>query len=536
MLVLKLLGAERLEIRVPKSGLTVGRSTECDYVVEDPRVSRKHARFLDGGQGTWLVEDLGSTHRTRVNGTVITSPRRLEAGDIVQLGGLAFEATLAQDTGLSTPTLAGALPWMETGAEPITFRAEELRNQWLQIPPEDELWQRLHRVHVNYLLEIAQTLNLAASVEDIFSKVRQAVFGNLQFIDRLALLVDERGTGELSLLQTGSRSSDMAVASDSDWISQTIVGKVFSDRLAIQSPNAQIDERFGGESSIVRKKIGAVLAVPLWNADQVVGVLYADGNKSTRDWEEEGKRDLGFFSALGNLVATSVQRWILARDLSFQQELRLRLERYHSPSVIRQLLESHSVGEEQLRPRFSEVSVLFADIVGFTDLTELLPAEDVAALLNRFFSEMTELVFEEGGTLDKFIGDCVMAFFGAPESQSDHADRAVRVARQMLKRVPLLNSQGAFASNICLRVAINSGRAVVGDVGSPKRMDFTVLGSTVNLASRIEEICPPSYCLISEATFRDLGSPEGWQDFGIRRLRGFSEPVRLFGLKPEVEG
>ena len=347
--------------------------------------------------------------------------------------------------------------------------------------------------------------------------------------------MDVKSTGELRLLQTGSRRPDSASASDDSWISQTIARRVFAERLAIQTSDALLDVRFGEQSSIILKKIRAVLAVPLWNEDQVVGVLYADGEKSTTGWEEEGKRDLGFFSALGNLVATSVQRWLLAQDLRLQQELRLRLERYHSPAVIRQLLEAHREGEGQLRPRFSEVSVLFADIVGFTGLAESLPPEKIADLLNCFFSEMTELVFAEEGTLDKFIGDCVMAFFGAPEPQADHADRAVRVARRMLKRTSLLNRQGVFEEKIKIRVAVTSGRVVVGDVGSPKRMDFTVLGSNVNLASRIEEICPPSYCFISEATFQSLGCPEGWEDFGLRQLRGFSDPIRIFGCKPAGE-
>jgi len=450
------------------------------------------------------------------------------------MGSLAFEIALPS---MSVPDPDKATPaqGIIDGAESITYRAEELRKRWLQVPPQDAIWRRLHRVHVNYLLEIAQTLNLAVSVDDIFSKVRQAVFRNLHFIDRLALLVDVKGTGELCLLQTGSRRLESVNASDDSWVSQTIARRVFTERLAIQTSDALLDTRFEEQSSIILKKIGAVLAVPLWNEDQVVGVLYADGKKSTDDWEEEGMRDLGFFSALGNLVATSVQRWLLAQDLRFQQELRLRLERYHSPSVIRHLLEAHRDGEEQLRPRFSEVSVLFADIVGFTSLAESLPPEKIAALLNCFFSEMTELVFAEEGTLDKFIGDCVMAFFGAPESQADHADRAVRVARRMLKRTSLLNRQGVFEEKIRIRVAVSSGRVVVGDVGSSKRMDFTILGSNVNLASRIEEICPPSYCFVSEATVQCLADPEGWEDFGLHQLRGFSDPIRIFGCKPDGE-
>lgn len=534
MLVLKVLSEKNKEIRVSQETFTIGRSPECDYRLEDSRISRKHARFSEYETGKWLIEDLGSTHKTRVNGRIIESPSRLEAGDLVQMGSFAVEVELASG-GVPSPAEAGHAQETFGSTASITYPAEELRTRWLQSPPKNEIWQRLHRVHVNHLLDIAQSLNLALSVEEIFSKVRQAVFHNLQCIDRLALLVDRKSTGELCLLQVGSRRPNSVTISDDSWISRTIARRVFVERLAIQSPDARHDVRFGWQSSIIQKEIGAVLAVPLWNEDQVVGVLYADGKRSTTDWAEEGENDLGFFSALGNLVATSVQRWLLAQDLKIQQELRLRLERYHSPSVIRQLLEAHRDGDGQLPPRFSEVSVLFADIVGFTGLAESLPPERIASLLNRFFAEMTELVFAEGGTLDKFVGDSVMAFFGAPEPQADHADRAVRVARNMLERVSLLNCQDAFEEEVRIRVSVSSGRAVVGDVGSPKRMDFTVLGSNVNLASRIEEICPPNYCFVSEATFQRLESQEGWQDFGLHRLRGITDPVRIFGTTSDGE-
>ena len=129
--------------------------------------------------------------------------------------------------------------------------------------------------------------------------------------------------------------------------------------------------------------------------------------------------------------------------------------------------------------------------MGFTAISERLTPTAIAQLLNNLFEEMLQEVFACGGTLDKYIGDCIMAFFGAPELQLDHADRAVAAAKGMLTRLQHLNANGFWQEPLQLRIAINSGKAVVGDVGSSQRVDYTALGATINLAARMEAVCPP---------------------------------------------
>jgi adenylate cyclase len=152
----------------------------------------------------------------------------------------------------------------------------------------------------------------------------------------------------------------------------------------------------------------------------------------------------------------------------------------------------------------------------------------VADLLNRFFEEMLQEVFALGGTLDKFIGDCIMAFFGAPEPQPDHADRAVIAARRMLERLDDLNKRNVLGEHLQLRIAINSGRAVVGDVGSSQRMDYTVLGGAVNLAARMEAICPVGQCIISANTYDLVSRKMNWVQMGEFRFKGIERPVPIF--------
>jgi adenylate cyclase len=227
-----------------------------------------------------------------------------------------------------------------------------------------------------------------------------------------------------------------------------------------------------------------------------------------------------------------VQRWILSCKLQQEERLCAKLERYHSPSVVQQMLAAGSIEGDRISPKEAEISILFADLVGFTALSERLSPAEVASLLNGFFEEMLQEIFSRGGTLDKFIGDCIMAFFGAPEPQADHAERAAITAQQMLRRLSLLNARNTLGETLQLRIAINSGRAVVGDVGSSQRVDYTVLGGAVNLASRMEAICPPGRCIISESTYQLLPNTEGWLKMGEFRFKGIERPVPIYQTLP----
>jgi adenylate cyclase len=173
---------------------------------------------------------------------------------------------------------------------------------------------------------------------------------------------------------------------------------------------------------------------------------------------------------------------------------------------------------------------LFADIVGFTALSEQLRPEEVAELLNLFFEEMLKPLFAMSGTLDKFIGDCIMAFFGAPEPQSDHADRAVKVAKAMFEHLEQLNrnQKHRLTHPLNLRIGINSGKAVVGDVGSSQRVDYTVLGGTVNLASRLEAVCDPGQCVISEETYNRLQDQQAFVPIGKSQFKGIDRPIMVY--------
>jgi adenylate cyclase len=523
-------GKPESTVRVAQDEFIIGRLPECDLCFPFSEISRQHSRIYRNAQGHWQIEDLGSTNGTILNQQELNRVHPLTSRDVIQVGNV-FLAVYILESRRSQPPKP---PESNSPGHTILRNAEELHRQWIKVEDSDDSdTQTTHQRAISrlkYLVEIAKDLNSAESLEAIFEQVQAVVFRELTNIQRLALLVDVEGNGHLKLMDAAARNElpDATSTYSNSWIGRSICEKVFREKVAIKSVDAQQDKRFEGEQSILVKGIRGALAVPLWDTNKVVGVLYADANLTLKGSDASNDEDLSFFSTLANLVAYSVQRWLLTQKLQGEAKIRQQLERYHSPSVVQQLMAVGALENGRIKPVEADMSIIFADLVGFSEMSERMTPSGISELLNRFFEEMLQSVFAAGGTLDKFIGDCIMAFFGAPEPQMDHADRAVRAAMGMLDRLDRLNANKVWPEPLQLRIAINSGRAVVGDVGSTQRVDYTVLGGTVNVAARMEGICPPSECVISEATYRRLRHREGFVLTGEHRFKGIDRPIKVF--------
>ncbi len=180
------------------------------------------------------------------------------------------------------------------------------------------------------------------------------------------------------------------------------------------------------------------------------------------------------------------------------------------------------------------ITVLFADVVGFTPLAERLPPEATVAILNELFTILTEIVFKHGGTVDKFVGDCVMAFWGAPGEQADHVRRALEAAEDMQAWLETGNERWKQRHGVTIQLAIgvHTGDAVVGNIGSEKRMEYTAIGSVVNMAARLEAIARPAQILVTDAVKAAAGEHFEMLDADLHRLSGWAEPVHLWELRP----
>ena len=222
---------------------------------------------------------------------------------------------------------------------------------------------------------------------------------------------------------------------------------------------------------------------------------------------------------------------IMIEDISTEKRMKSTMSRYMDPGIAEQLM-GDGGGEEFLGGKSSEITVLFSDIRSFTTITESLGAQGTVKMLNDYFTIMVDCITREGGMLDKFIGDAIMAGFGIPVSHDDDEDRAVRAAIAMIVELWEWNVEREARGEdpIDHGVGLNTGMVVSGNIGSPKRMDYTMIGDGVNLAARLESACKlySSRLLISEFTKVKLRGTYKLRDIDVVVVKGKTEPVGVY--------
>jgi adenylate cyclase len=537
-----------------REGVTlIGRSASCDLVISAPTISRQHAR-VRVRSGRVFVSDAGSTFGTLIDGQPITGERELVPGASFVIGHLQF--TLAQDVeatnvlsddhqafeeshtivrrvdafggdvpgrpssiGAASLTPAGSVA---TATAQTDSRAPAVAQSMPATPPAllpvDRRSGDGRMLHL--LTDISKTLVTVQPLQQVLARVVDLVFDVLP-AERAFLLL--RDSWDQPLTARVLRNRDGSVPSNVT-ISRTVVSHVMRDRVAVLAKDARYDSRLDASASIQAMNIRSFMCAPLWNRNDVIGVLYCDNPRSKQFVEE----DLEVFTALCNYAAVAIEQARLSQQLLEETRRRERLQRYHSPGVVNRILHSATTVEGAFLTQERDVSVMFSDIVGFTRLCEHMPPVEIGDLLNSYFSRMAEVIFEHEGTLDKFIGDAILVVFGAPFDQPDHAERCVAAALDMRRELARLNAERG-AAPIRIRTAINSGRALTGDIGSPRRKEFTTLGDVVNTASRLEaNVAEPDQIVISSTTRALLGSAFNVRSLGHVKIRGRQSEVEAF--------
>jgi adenylate cyclase len=258
------------------------------------------------------------------------------------------------------------------------------------------------------------------------------------------------------------------------------------------------------------------MCVPLKIKDRVLGVIYLDNRASEGSFDES---DQELFSAFASLSAIGMENARLFQRLQHEEKVRTIMSRNLPNSVVEVLMEN----PEDWRPggTLQKVTVLFSDIRGFTILSAGMTPADTMEMLNEYFDEMTRIIFAHQGTLDKFMGDGIMAIFGAPFSYGDDTDRAVLAAIDMIKRVRELNelARENGRRSFAVGIGINTGKAIVGNVGNLERMDYTVIGEMVNTAFRLTSAAKPNQILISKETRATIKAEMAMRDVGIVKTK-----------------
>jgi len=283
----------------------------------------------------------------------------------------------------------------------------------------------------------------------------------------------------------------------------------------------------GGGALLLAALIGVLLSRSLTRP--MKALVRAAGRVADGDYEVEvtvRSRD-----EMGKLAAAFNE---MTHGLLLRERYRAVLSKVVSQDVAEELMK----GDVELGGESRLVTVLFADIRGFTPLTEGMEPQEVISLLNECMEHLSEAIDAEGGVVDKFIGDEVMAVFGAPVTQDDHARRAVTAAMRMRVGMATFNAVRSARGDppLAIGVGINSGVAVAGNMGSTNRMNYTVVGDVVNLASRLAGQARPGEILISGATLRLVGSEVTAPPLGGRALKGFTSEVEVYAVESLSDG
>ena len=343
---------------------------------------------------------------------------------------------------------------------------------------------------------------------------------------RVAICTSDPSSGELAP-RCFSRAAlpDESASPRPFPISRSILLEAIRVRRALLVANTADDSRLLRSPSIRQIGIRSAICVPLYHEGRVEGAVYVD---SQREFATLSGGELEVLTVLGLMLAAGIVQMSLRGQVAHERAVRGRLARYNSPQVVEQIMQSGPRADAMLADEY-DVSVLFADLGGFTAMAERSSAAEAVQLLNLVFERWTADVFARDGTLDKYIGDAVMAVFGAPLRQADHARRAVATALAMRESLEAFNRSRPQEQPLTVRIGINSGRVIAGDIGSPQHRGYTVIGDAVNVASRLETfVAQPGEIVIGEATFRQIEGLCQCDALGPVQLRGKRQVVEVY--------
>jgi adenylate cyclase len=496
---------------MPNVACTIGRAPDNTVVLDDPRASRYHAHINASENGTFTI----------VDGAVINGQLRRSANKVFINGEPQFEQQLKNGDRITigASTLRFDQP-AEERATDVRYDDKPLGHTQLLIsandvmstvlrskdevsastPQRDKVLETLQRKAniLSALYEMSQTLGSVFDLNAIFEKATDIIFRSTPADRVVALLVDQDGNSEnLTPIAMRARDNKLEAHARRLSIGRTITRKVMKDRVALLSQDAASDEEFAGVDSIVSQGVRSTICAPLVAESRVHGALYADRLDPFAAFKPD---DLELISAVAAQTAIAVENARAHERLAREEVARANYSRFLPEYVVKQMLENPD--SFKLGGVSQVITILFADIRGFTRISEHAPPEKIVGLLNRYFSAMTDIIFAHGGTLDKYLGDGLMALFGAPTATPDDASNALNAAVAMQRRLIGINQElrDEGFPEIGVGMGLHTGEVIVGYIGSDRRSEYTAIGDPVNTSSRLESNARGGEILITDAT------------------------------------
>lgn len=535
----------------PKNTYTIGRAKDNDIILNDQRVSRHHAHIRADEthftliDGYFIAGELRrSVNKVFVNGAPFLE-KILEIGDQITIGGTNLEFRQTNplpDVTEITPVVPEKINFDDQplGHTQMLISASEIIGKHSNISiesnlatPEEIKDLRRKAQILELLYEMSKTLGTVFDLKEIFVKATDLIFRGTPAERVVALLADETIDGRildysLQPIAVKARDAQLESLTEKLTISRTITQKVMREKVALLSQDARSDAQFSGSESIVSQGVRSTICAPLITESNVHGVVYADRLNPFASFSQE---DLELISAVAAQTAVTVETIKAHKRLAREEIARANYSRFMPEYVVKQLLEKPD--SFRLGGINQTITVLFADIRGFTSLSEHENPEKVVRLLNSYFTAMSEIIFEFGGTLDKYIGDGLMAIFGAPTATPNDPQNALRTAVAMQKRLLILNKELREAGfpDVQIGIGLHTGEATIGYIGSEKRSEYTAIGDTVNLAARLESNALPGQILISDATAKLCENLFPMIAHEPLTVKNRLQPVSLFEVK-----
>ncbi|HJS42863.1 MAG TPA: adenylate/guanylate cyclase domain-containing protein [Gemmatimonadales bacterium] len=532
-------GDQSIDLQLGRK-LVVGRAVTSDVPIYDLTISRRHAEIVLTETGV-RVTDLGSSNGTFLNGAKVTEAEA-GANDVVTFGKVAFrvkEVTTpirpqvvapppdfggarAGKGGIGAGTIVRQMPVSISGGVPAIVMDEPQGTSHLKVKADNLVERREKKLSL--LLEVSKELSKQQELDRLLDKVVDFTF-QIMNVDRVSILLLDGKSNELVPRISKSRTGDASAAKH---VPQSIARKAVEERVAILSDNAAADERFKGKS-IVIQSVRSAMCTPLMGSDsKVLGILYVDNLTATHSFADE---DLEFLIAFGGLTAVAIENSQLSDRLRREAVVVSNFQRYFAPNLATQIAQQE--GEVALGGTKRPVVVFFSDIRGFTPMSETMNPDEIAGLLTDYFTEMVDIVFEHSGTLDKFMGDAIMALWGAPIAHEDDADRAMQCALDQIQTLEKMNAKWKESGRhpLAIGIGINFGEVFAGNIGSNRRLEYTVIGDAVNTASRLCSIAGMNEILISEPFYKALKKPPRVETLEPIQVKGKARKVPVYRVK-----
>ncbi len=531
-----------------ESEALIGRLENAQVYVADSRASRRHA-LIRSQSDYFVLIDLSSSNGTMVNGRALQShiPQPLYDADQIGIGDtmLVFRAEGSQPPGRGDFQEKVDISGGRAGQEPHMSRTVGIRVSGdqsraprvsatidvsrgalgLESADSEKVQSVVKRLQA--MAEVSAKLGMAAKSEEAFRRIMDSIFDMFPSAERCFIMLRDAETGAIEPSIARTRHAEETVHG-SITISSTIVRTVAENRQAVLSSDVARDERFGAQQSIVNLALTSMMCAPLICKEELLGLIGLDTSAKSHAFNAD---DLAMLAGLAAQAAIAVKNAELFATVERETRMRAHLSRYLSPDVVEGVLKGaipvRLGGEKKLG------TVLFADIVGFTAIAERLPAVQVVARLNRYFNITTEIVRQYKGTLHKFAGDMIMAFWNVLYPDEKMAINAIRAGIEMQRAVWIfgLDLIAEGQEPLCVGIGCNTGDFAGGNLGGRDRMEYTVIGDNVNLGQRIESLAGRWQVFVSESTYQLARADCCAISLPPAQVKGKADPIRLFSIR-----